>query len=359
MRILALTKYGPMAASTRQRFVQYEPALAAAGMTVEYAPLLDDAHVKRLAKGKRTSSIGVASAYARRLAALAGAGRFEALWVHCELFPYLPAAFERLAFVHRRPVIYDYDDAIFHMYDDHPSTPVRALLGDKLKPLIRGASAVCAGNDYLRAYAAPLNPATFVLPTVVDTDQYRPVADRRSGPVTIGWIGSPSTWVFVRPILPLLADLCAATGARFTAVGAGPAAEVDRFHGMEVAEWREASEIASVQAMDVGIMPLPDAPWARGKCGYKLIQYMACGLPVVASPVGVNANIVREGTSGLLATDFDQWRAALTRLIDDPTLRQSMGAAGRARAVEFYSLQTHAPPLVDVMRRAAEVPVAR
>ena len=352
MQLLALTKYGPMAASTRQRFVQYEPALAEAGFHLSFAPLLDDAHVRRLAEGKRAAPLSVAAAYARRVTDLVRARRFDGLWVHCELFPYLPGAFERLAFLHGRPVIYDYDDAIFHMYDRHEQPLARRLLGGKLAPLIRGSRAVCCGNQYLRDYAARYNDQLVILPTVVDTDTYRPATLRPDRAVTIGWIGSPSTWAFVRPILPVIAALCRKRGARFLAIGAGPAAQTDLFDGMTLQAWSEDGEIAAVQAMDIGVMPLPDEPWARGKCGYKLIQYMACGLPVVASPVGVNGEIVADGVSGLLATDLDQWATALTRLIGDPALRAAMGEAGRARAVADYSLQTHAPRLVEVMQRA-------
>lgn len=352
MRLLALTKYGPMAASTRQRFIQYESALGAAGIEVTYAPLLDDAHVRRVAEGKRASPVAVALAYARRLKDLVFARDFDALWIHCELFPYLPSGFERLAFISRKPIIFDYDDAIFHMYDSSRNAVVRRLLGTKLAPLLRGGAAICAGNDYLRDYAARFNDKVMILPTVVDVDTYRPApaAEHGDRPVTIGWIGSPSTWAFVRPILPILSQLCREHGARFTAIGAGPAAEADKFDGMTSELWTEASEIAAVQAMDIGIMPLPDEAWARGKCGYKLIQYMACGLPVVGSPIGVNATIVEAGVSGFLATEAKEWREALVKLIEHSDLRAAMGQAGRARAVADFSLAGHAPRLVDLFQ---------
>jgi glycosyltransferase involved in cell wall biosynthesis len=274
------------------------------------------------------------------------------LWVYAELFPWLPAGFERLAFRSSKPLLYDFDDAFFHPYDDHPRRAARRLLGGKLVPLIEGAAAVCAGNDYLRDYAARFNESVTILPTVVNIDDYRPAGDRPDRPLTIGWIGSPSTWRFVQPLLPLLAGLAREHRIRFVAVGAGAAAEADKFDGLTFTPWSEAGEIAAVQAMDIGIMPLPDEPWARGKSGYKLIQYMACGLPVVASPVGVNATIVDEGVTGLLASGPEEWRGALERLIDDAELRRAMGAKGRARAVEAYSLQAHAPRLVDIMLKA-------
>jgi len=352
MRVAAFTKYDREAASTRQRVLQYLPHLASAGIHVEVHPLLDDAYVRSLASGSAASKTAIAAAYARRFRQLLAAQTADLIWVYAELFPWLPASAERLAFRSGKPLVYDYDDAFFHPYDDHANALVRALLGGKLKPLISGAAAVCAGNDYLKDYAACVGATAIVLPTVVDIDLYVSAATRPDRPLTIGWIGSPTTWGFVRPYLPLLADLCRERGVVFSAVGAGAAAEADRFDGLTFIPWSEASEITSVQAMDIGIMPLPDAPWARGKSGYKLIQYMACGLPVVASPVGVNSDIVEDGVNGFLASDPAQWRAALTRLIDDADLRAAMGEAGRARAVDAYSLQAHAPRLIEVMRGA-------
>ena len=354
MRVAAFTKYDREAASTRQRVLQYLPHLDRAGITVDVHPLLDDDYVRSLATGDASSKVAIAAAYARRLRQLLRGSSADLLWVYAELFPWLPAAFEKLAFRSGKPLLYDFDDAFFHPYDDHRSPAVRALLGGKLVPLIKGAAAVCAGNPYLRDFAARHNAATHVLPTVVDIDRYRPAA-RGSRPLTIGWIGSPSTWGYVKPLVPLLAQLAREGGVRFLAVGAGAAAAADGFEGASFEPWSEAGEIASVQAMDIGIMPLPDEPWARGKSGYKLIQYMACGLPVVASPVGVNSDIVVEGATGLLASDIAQWRAALERLIDQPELRARMGEAGRARAVDAFSLQAHAPRLVEIMRGAVRV----
>jgi glycosyltransferase involved in cell wall biosynthesis len=145
-----------------------------------------------------------------------------------------------------------------------------------------------------------------------------------------------------------LTDLCAFGRARFVAVGAGKAATADQFDGMELREWAEHREVADVQAMNIGIMPLPDEPWARGKCGYKLIQYMACGLPTVASPVGVNTAIVAEGTTGFLATSGKEWRRKLELLRDQPEICASFGIAGRERVVEDYSLETWAPRVLDL-----------
>ena len=354
MRVLALTKYGRKAASTRQRFVQYEDALKSAGISVHYAPLLDDAHIERLARGERSSTPYLALRYLRRLLTVLTSARYDILWVHCELFPYLPGLLEKTALLVRRPILFDYDDAIFHMYDVSGNPAVRWALGNKLAPLLRAASACGCGNAYLQRYAMRYCSNSVILPTVVDTSRYLPGAASEEGrPLTIGWIGTPSTWPYVRPILPMLRNLVDGRSVRFRVVGAGTAAESDRFDGVDLVDWSEESEIREVQAMDIGIMPLPDEPWARGKSGYKLIQYMACGLPVVASPVGVNSDIVLEGVSGFLAERPDQWTAALSKLLDSRELRAAMGSAGRSRAQASYSLAATAPRLTELMLSVA------
>jgi glycosyltransferase involved in cell wall biosynthesis len=348
-RILALTKYGVSAASTRQRFLQYEPALCDAGFTVDFAPLLGCDYVQRLVVGRRPSLLPVLGAYARRLKLLLGSGGYDVLWVQYEVFPYLPGFVERLTRLSKTPLVVDYDDAIFHTYDEARNPITRLLLGRKLTPLLRGADLCCCGNAYLEHYVRQYCRRTMVLPTVVDTNLYTLRSRAADGsPPFIGWIGSPSTAPYLRPLIPLLSRLASSGRARVRIVGAGanaPAAD-----HIEFVDWSRDREVAEVRAMDIGIMPLPNDQWARGKCGYKLIQYMACGLPVVASPVGVNSDIVREGENGFLASDPDEWDGALRTLIDDPELRDKMGQAGRDRVVSDYSLASQAPRLVEAFR---------
>ncbi|MEO7826436.1 MAG: glycosyltransferase family 4 protein, partial [Allosphingosinicella sp.] len=224
----------------------------------------------------------------------------------------------------------------------------------KLEPLLRGAAAACVGNAYLQGYAARFCERTMILPTVVDTAVYGAAAvPRPLRPVTIGWIGSPSTWPYMRPILPLLRALAQSRGIRVRVVGAGPAACADAFPGLDLVEWSEETEVDEVRAMDIGVMPLPDDIWAQGKCGYKLIQYMACALPAVASPVGINCEIVAPGENGFLPTNEPEWRDALLRLIDDTALRQAFGTAGRRRVEERYSLAVHAPRFIQLLKSVA------
>jgi len=350
MKVIAYTKYDREAASTRQRLLQYIPAFGAAGIQVGFRPLLSDAYVRSLVSGERPSRRDIVLAYAQRWRQLHAPHDADLIWVYAELFPWLPANGERLAFRPGLPVVYDMDDAFFVPYDENPRATMRRTLGGKLRPLIRGASACTCGNAHLAEYARPLCPRTLIVPTVVDTDRYVPV-ERRSDPVpTIGWIGSPSTWPQLAPLLPLLSELSGEGRARIKVIGAGAKAAATSVPGMNVVPWSEATEIGDVQAMDIGIMPLTDDLFVRGKSGYKLIQYMACGLPVIASPIGVNREIVHHGVNGFLAGSPDEWRSALDQLLGDSDLRRRMGAAGRRRAVERYSLASQAPRLIELFR---------
>jgi len=257
------------------------------------------------------------------------------------------------------PVVSDYDDAVFHRYERHRLAPVRWILGAKIDRIMQRSSLVTAGNSYLsdRAHTSGAQHVEIV-PTVVDLEHYNIVKPAAGPfPLRIGWIGSPSTWTeYMAPIMPSLTCVAGVENARISAVGAGRAAKPHQF--LDILPWSEETEVASIQAMDIGIMPLTDTPWARGKCGYKLIQYMACGLPVIASPVGVNTEIVEHGVNGFLATTDAEWREALVMLLRDPDLRNRMGAAGRQKVEKQYSLQVWGPRVADMLSKVAREHIA-
>ena len=356
MKVLALTRYQQLGASSRLRFYQYLPALAAAGIEVQVAPLFSDDYVRGIQQDRR-SLLDIAVAYAQRMRVLRGNGQHDLLWIEKEIFPWLPAWFESLLLSRQAPYILDYDDAVFHYYDQHRSSVVRKVLGKKHREIMRGAALVVAGNDYLASYARDAGAARVeIVPTVVDLQRY-PLGGVRSTPVLaeiprVGWIGQRATADFLRPLAPLIEQLRKQGKGRFTAIG------IDAQQlGLPMASvpWSEDTEVASLQALDVGIMPLLDGPFERGKCGYKLIQYMACGLPVVASPVGVNRQIVEHGVNGFLANAPREWEAALESLLADPLLRQRMGAAGREKVARSYSIQVTAPRLAGLLKAAANL----
>jgi glycosyltransferase involved in cell wall biosynthesis len=344
MRVVAFTKYDRESATTRQRFLQFAPHFEAAGIDFYYQPLLQQGYVRSLTTGEPWSKAAVARSYASRVIELIRGPRADILWVSSEFFPYLPSAFEKLALRAGIPVVVDWDDANFVKYNDSANRTVRKALAGKLERLVASAAAATCGNRFLRDYAAEFCARSVTVPTVVDAEVYRP-SPHDHEQLIIGWIGSPSTWHNVQPILPVLREVCSTGKARFRAVGTGVAAERDAFEGLDLVPWSEETEVAEVQGFDIGIMPLIDAPFERGKCAYKLIQYMGCGVPAVASPVGANCEVLT-AQSGLFATSQREWAEALGRLIADPALRRSMGAAGRERVAESFSLQAHAPRLI-------------
>lgn len=348
MRLLMLPRYGPLAASSRLRLYQYLPALQAAGVEVDVAPLLDDGYVRDLYADRRDAG-AVARGYWRRLRAVRGRG-YDAVWLEKEAWPWLPDGFEHALMAGGPALAVDYDDAVFHRYDRHRSALVRRLLGRKLDRLMRRADLVTAGNDYLAARARDAGCRRVEwLPTVVDLARYPPPSPGHAGePVVVGWMGSPSTAHYLHAVSAALAPLqaeglirCVAVGARAEQVAGTP---------FEARAWREDAEVEALRGFDIGIMPLPDGPWERGKCGYKLIQYMACGVPVVASPVGANVAIVASGEHGEFAETPAQWAQAVRALAADPALRARLGAAGRRRVEAVYSLQAQAPRAVAMLQ---------
>lgn len=345
-----LSRYTRQGASSRMRTYQYVPWLEDAGFVVTEAPLFPDGYVQGLQRGTKRLSEGLRS-YARRFRALLASDRFDLLWIEKEVMPWLPAWFELAWLPSGIPYVLDYDDAVFHYYDQHPNPIVRGMLAGKHPALMRGAALVVAGNEYLAAIARRAGARQVaLLPTVIDLQRYPAPLPKPYSPNVrpcVGWIGQRTTAKFLLPYASLFAHLSASGVARFAAVGIDA-----QLLGlpMDSIPWSEATEVESLAGFDIGIMPLDDAPFERGKCGYKLIQYMACGLPVVASPVGVNRHIVEHGVNGLLAETPGEWEQALRTLLGDADLRHRMGHAGRLKVKQRYCLDVTGPRMVSAMQ---------
>lgn len=349
INVLLFSKYGRQGASSRLRSYQHHPHLKRRAISVEVTPLFSDRYIQDLYSGDRNRLKYAIKSYIRRFFHLGKCGRFDAIWIEKELFPWLPSLFESVLGRTSIPYLVDYDDAIFHRYDQHDSHVVRRLLGRKIAHVMANASVVTVGNEYLADYAREAGASHVErIPTAVDVDRYEPVY-RTDGPFTVGWIGTPYTARYLSQIAPALLDL-SDDELRVLLVGAGDM-DIDGVTS-EVRKWSEETEVDDVQEFDVGIMPLPDDPFERGKCGYKLLQYMACGKPVVASPVGVNEQIV-DGC-GYSARTTDEWVDALRTLRDDPERRFELGKRGREKVEEEYSVAACAPKLASILRSIAD-----
>jgi len=354
-KVLLLTRYERLGASSRVRFLQFLPALAKAGFDIEVQPLLDNDYVRALYGGPPVGAAAIMGFYARRLRTLLLRRAYDVVWLEKEALPYVPAWLEA-HLTGGVPYVVDLDDAWFLRYEAHASPIVRTLLGGKIDAVMRRAAIVVAGNDYLaeRARAAGAHRIEIV-PTAIDLARYpepRTLADMPPGPAIVGWIGIPLNAHYLTlaaPALRLVGD-----GIRLQLVGAPVPPELAGIPA-ESLPWSEETEVERICAFDIGIMPLYDTPWERGKCAYKLLQVMAAGKPVIASPVGANRQVVEHGVNGFLATGTQEWVDALRKLAD-PALRLRMGAAARKTVAERYSVASVGPRLAAILTEAAEGP---
>ncbi|CAK0772924.1 hypothetical protein CCP3SC5AM1_800009 [Gammaproteobacteria bacterium] len=354
MNILILTRYENLGASSRIRSYRYFPWFTNAGFKITTNYLVNDTQLCMRYQKNKYSLFDFLKNYWQRIRILMSRRNFDLVWIEKEALPWFPVWFERIL-LRGVPYVLDFDDAIFHNYDLHSSAWIRWIYGRRIDRLMAGARLVIAGNFYLaqRAHNAGASWVEIV-PTVIDLDRYmaKPASVLSGEPLRIVWIGSPSTTRYLKLLQEPFAILSQRFFFRFIIIGGD---KVD-LPGMDVefVQWSEATEVALIQACDIGVMPLSDSPWEQGKCGYKLIQYMACGLPVIASPVGVNTEIIRVGENGFLANSVQEWVDALTRLLSDADLRQQMGRLGRQYVIEKYTFQLLAPRMVNLLRSAAE-----
>jgi glycosyltransferase involved in cell wall biosynthesis len=334
MRILFLPRYGSQGASSRYRIWQYVPLLERAGHEVEVRPLLDDGYLKELYGTGRRGFGWLISGYARRLRAILGARQFELVVCEQEVLPLLPAMADLFLLAFNNRLVIDYDDAAYFKYEGWP------VLRRKIPRLMAAAKAVVVGNSHLARYASQFTTRVFVIPSVVNLANYQDRAgSTAAGTVRIVWIGTPLTASLLKPLLPTMAKLQEKhPDISFRFIGAGKDFPGNGLRS-EVFEWCERTEAELIAQCHIGIMPLPDNEFTRAKCGLKLIQYMASGLPVVASPVGANREIVSDNKNGFLVETEQEWFEKLSMLIESPDLRTQMGKAGRARVTERYTLE--------------------
>lgn len=352
MNVLALTRYTELGASSRMRFFQFAELLSQKNINVTFQCLFSDQYISRLYNEGKRDFRDISSAYLHRSSAVRARGALaELLWIEKELMPFVPYFIERILIGSKRYVL-DFDDAVFHNYD-MGSTVKRKLFGNKLKRLMRSSVAVVGGNAYLAAYARAAGARTVIqIPTAIDMRRYssRQWPERPPTTLIVGWVGSPATSKYLTYISDALRIAATKIHLKLRVIGDRNV----RIPGVEVEcrEWSELSEVSEIQQFDVGVMPLPDTPWERGKCGYKLIQYMGCGVPVIASPVGINREIIADGVNGFFAEDTAGWVRALRYCLINYSELRRMGTFGRNTVKAGYSLEAIAPKLVDALQTA-------
>jgi len=352
LKILYFTKYTIKAASSRLRSFQYFPLLSEQEINVKVTPLFSSTYLDKLYCGK-TPIFEIIKGYSNRFFRLFTVFSYDKVVIEKELFPYFPSWFERIFFLLKVSYVVDYDDAIFHNYDLHPNSIIRFFLKNKIDLVMKCSSDVISGNTYLAERARNAGARSIhIIPTVIDISRYantQRITKKANSKLIIGWVGSPSTFKYVQQLGPVLKELVEKFDAEIHIVGA--AADLGFNTNIKYIPWSEKSEVEIISSFDIGIMPLEDSPWEKGKCAYKLIQYMGCKVPVIASPVGMNTEVIEEGVNGYFAKTKQEWRAAFISYIMNPALREEHGQAGFEFVSKNYSLEIVSRKVVAILKK--------
>jgi glycosyltransferase involved in cell wall biosynthesis len=361
-RLLFLTPNPVESASERYRIYQFLPWLERAGFACTVWPfarrgLFRAIHSERLA----AKLVYAPLAYLRRMLQLAAISHFDLVVVHRGIFPFPWPALEKALIRRHGKVVFDFDDAIYAGHQNTENTKYPWLYKLKYGPQANETLALCAqviaGNRTLAEHSLRFNEHVSTIPTVVDLEQYayRPPSSG-DGLLTIGWVGSRSTSPYLLAIEPALRRLSETYPGRIRFRLYGHPQRKLALPNFASLPFSLASEVADLRSIDIGIMPMPDNEWTRGKCAFKAIQYMALGIPTVASPVGMAAELVENDVSGLWARTPEEWFGALQRLVAEPQLRTRLAVEGRKTVAARYSLETWAPRLTEVLEQVLQEP---
>jgi glycosyltransferase involved in cell wall biosynthesis len=360
LRVLLLAPYPLRSApGQRFRFEQYLAPLAERGYAIDVRCLLNPQAAAVLKRPGRTAAKAsiIRRGAAQRVRDLLRARGYDVVFVYRAAFPLGPALFERALARLGVPYVLDFDDAIWQTNVSEVNKRfARLKFAGKMESIARHATVVSAGNEFLADWARRVNDNVVVVPTTIDTDVYRPHPPSERDRLCVGWSGSETTAKHLAGLTGVLRDVQHRHDVRLLVIG--PAHFIIENADVEVREWNEQTELEDLSQIDIGVMPLPDDPWARGKCGLKALQYMALGIPTVMSPVGVNTDIA-EGGAALLASTEEQWTAVLGQLIADSAMRRRIGEAGRRRVEERYSIHRNVDRYADLLDRAASLGVRR
>jgi glycosyltransferase involved in cell wall biosynthesis len=354
MKVLAIVpSVRDISPGQRYRIEQWESALGPQGVDIRYAPFESERLRAVLYQPGHTAAktAEILRGIGRRLRLLPSLDAVDLVYIYREAAPVGPAVLERCIRRSMVPYVFDFDDAIFLPNASDANRHVAWVkCPGKVRSICRLAAHVMVGNRYLADQARRWNPNVTVVPTTIDTGKYRVRSRDSAGPPVIGWTGSHTTARYLQLLAPALERLARRCTFRLRVIGATDL----RFDGVDVefVRWRSETEVEDLGPVDIGVMPLPDDPWTRGKCGTKALQYMALGAPAVCSPVGVNTDIVDDGVNGFLASTEDEWVDRLARLVESRGLRERLGAMARATVERSYSVEVAAPRVLEVFQAA-------
>ncbi len=355
MKILFIQPYPTEGASSRYRVEQYVPYLEGKGIKCIVRPFVSAKFYKILyRKGFYLKKIifFFQSSINRFFDVFIGS-RSDLIFIHLEAFPFGPPFLEYIfAKILRKKIIYDLDDAI---YLSNASTANRFLkylkCPSKIQKIIKMSYYVITCNEYLGVYAKGLNNRVTVIHTSLDIEKFAPIIKNRSGDIVIGWVGSHSTAGYLERLKSVFLKLAEKYKFTLKIVGAGDFKIDIPNLNIVTLDWSLNDEIKQFQSLDIGIYPLPDIEWTKGKSGFKTIQYMSVAVPCVVSNVGANRDIIKDGVNGYIAETEKEWIEKISKLIESSELRRNIGLEGRKTVGEKFSMQVNAPKYLEIINK--------
>jgi glycosyltransferase involved in cell wall biosynthesis len=346
MKVLYLSKYSSIGPSSRYRIYQYLPHLAEYNIDVDIRPLLKEGYFKIIEVENFTVKnllkvFYAAYRYIIRFFDVLESNKYDLVVIEHQAFPYLPFFLEYFLRMLNKNIILEFDDAI---YRTHPK---------KMPKLIKLSKAIIVGNNFLKDYAIKFNQNVKVVPTVIDMRRYVEMGQgsrvKGQGDLIICWIGLAYNIDYLKQLADVFRKLSDKIALK---VISNKSIEIE---GVNIIfkKWSNETEVEEIQSSHIGIMPLRDDEWSRGKCGLKLLQYMASGIPSVASPVGMNREIIQDGKNGFLCSTVDEWYEKLLRLCEDSELRKKVGFEGKKTIQDKYSINIWAPRLAEIYKTTA------
>lgn len=345
-KVLFIASHRPeRAPGQRFRFEQYFSYLEENGYSCELSWLLneeDDSIFYSTGNVLNKAAI-LTKHYRKRMSDLQRIHEYDIVFIFREALMTRSLYFEKKIASSGVKIIFDFDDAIW-LNDTSDANKLFKWMKKpaKIADTIKLSDLVFAGNNYLADYARKYNQSVVVVPTTIDTDHYvRLPSSRQDNKIVIGWSGSLTTIKHFEHALPFLTVIRDRFGDKVAFKVIGDGSYQNSQLNIQGIPWRKQSEIADLSEIDIGIMPLPDDEWARGKCGLKGLQYMALSIPTIMSPVGVNRDIIQDGVNGFLASNQDQWVEKISLLITDLSLAAQIGKAARQTVLEKYSVKAN------------------
>lgn len=353
MKVFFLVPYPTEGASNRYRVEQYLPFLKEKGIKYAIRPFWNKSAYEILYKKGhffKKASFFILSTLLRIFDILS-IFRYDIVFMHREAYPIFGPFIESILFKLKKPFIFDFDDAIFLPSKSNPNNFIeRFKKPTKVTKIVQMSKYVIAGNSFLAGFALEFNRHVQIIPTSIDTDKYRIVFKAPAKEIIVGWIGSATTLDFINALSDIFVKLTDQfSNLIFKIIGGN--FYIKGLNNIISKPWSLDKEIAELRTFDIGIMPMPDNEWTRGKCGFKAVLYMSMGIPCVCSPVGVNKEIIEDGINGFLAETEDEWFKKLSLLIKNPQLRHEFGLSGRKTIEEKYSVKVNAPFFLDVLKK--------